>query len=472
MRNSRAESALRLLLVGVSDELQSKIAFQSLSDAKVELVPTPVFADAEAREWVASFDAFLLDASGIPSDARQEIVRRNLGFLLNRDPCLKAIVLVPQDDSASAQIAVESGAWDVVTADEGPDGIGQRLRAAARLRRLQAQTPVTAVPEDSSDQGAVAEAEPVPNQMVGTSSEMRQVFSLIRRVAATDVPVLLIGESGTGKELAALAVHERSLRAAGPFVPIHCAAIPETLLESELFGHERGAFTGATTARRGRLEAAHEGTLFLDEIGELALALQVKLLRFLEDHVVERVGGRKRIQLDVRVIAATNRDLSDAVKNGGFREDLFYRLAVFAIHMPALRERGEDPILMAKFFLDRYAEQESKAIRGFSRDAVDAVSGAHWPGNVRELINRVRRAVVVADGPLVTAEDLGFEGDALQEPVVTLRAARHRAEIECLRAALRRTGWNKSEAARALDISRTQLYELMHRHQIPDQEPQ
>jgi DNA-binding NtrC family response regulator len=299
--------------------------------------------------------------------------------------------------------------------------------------------------------------------MIGTSPEIRGVFSLIRKVAATDVPVLITGESGAGKELTALAIHQRSLRRERPFVPINCSAIPVDLLESELFGHERGAFTGATTLRRGRLEAANGGTLFLDEIGDLASTAQVKLLRFLEDHVVERVGGSRRIPLDVRVVAATHRNLLEAIETGEFREDLYYRLAVFTIQMPALRDRGEDSLLIARVLLDGYARQAGKPITGFSRAALDTMRRHAWPGNVRELINRLRRAVTVAEGANLTPSDLGFEGVEPVVPACSLREARLRAEREAMGRALEQARGNRSEAARMLGISRTQLYELMRR---------
>jgi DNA-binding NtrC family response regulator len=306
--------------------------------------------------------------------------------------------------------------------------------------------------------------------MVGTSDPIRRIFALIRQVAPSDVPVLLTGESGTGKELAALAIHERSPRARSPFVAINCAAIPEALLESELFGYERGAFTGATQARRGRFEAAQGGTIFLDEVGDLAPSLQVKLLRFLQDHVVERVGARSGLPLDVRVIAATNRDISAMVQQGQFREDLYFRLAVFTVDIPPLRERGEDVVLMARYFLQRYAKDSVRPIRGFTPEAVDAMLDHPWPGNVRELINRVRRAVVVAEGSLICPTDLGLKAISGDPALVTLREARREAEERCVRSALRRANWNKVEAARALGISRTQLYELMARHKIPHDE--
>ncbi len=453
---------LQILLIGTDERLLSPVGLDLLSGAKLEFASAAAVLDGAASDQVASADAILLDAGRLPRESSREFLEGTLPLLLERDPHSHPIVLVGGDDGV-ARAAARLGAWDVVSIESGADQIAGRLQAAARLRRLQKGA---AGRGPASSAGASLGDPEDPRQMVGASDAIRRVFALIRRVAATDVPVLLTGESGTGKELSALAIHERSGRAEAPFVPINCGAIPEQLLESELFGHERGAFTGATSTRRGRFEAADGGTLFLDEIGELAPSLQVKLLRFLEDHVVERVGGSKRMRLDVRVIAASNCDLAAAVERGEFREDLYYRLAVFTILLPPLRERGEDPVLMAKFFLDRYANQAGKPIKGFAHDAIEALRNAPWPGNVRELVNRVRRAVVLSDGPLVGLADLDFEPADAIEPLLTLREARQRAERECLRRALLRTRGNKSDAARTLGIGRTQLYELMRRHAL------
>jgi two-component system NtrC family response regulator len=425
--------------------------------------------DASTLERVPSFDAIVVDLrgdTGSIADQLRDAVRK----LLSRDPHARAIALVPEGDTELGAAAVDAGAWDVLYEGEWETRLGERLRAARRLHRLLsrgcakravATADLPPVPESDTEE---------PAQMVGTSDAIRRVFSLIRQVATADVPVLLTGESGTGKELAALAIHERSARCDQPFVAINCAAIPETLLESELFGIERGAFTGATQSRRGRFEAAQGGTIFLDEVGDLAPALQAKLLRFLQDHVVERVGGRRGLALDVRVNAATNRDLLAMVQHGEFREDLYFRLAVFTIDMPPLRGRGEDVVLMARYFLQRYARESGKPIRSFTPEAVDAVLCHPWPGNVRELINRVRRAVVVAEASLVTATDLGLKAPSGDPALMTLREARREAEERCVRSALRRANWNKVEAARAIGISRTQLYELMFRHRIPHHE--
>lgn len=303
-------------------------------------------------------------------------------------------------------------------------------------------------------------------EMIGSCSAMRRAFSALRRFATTDAPVLITGESGTGKEIAAQTIHERSSRADKPFVPINCGAIPETLLESELFGHERGAFTGAHTQKKGKFEVANGGTLFLDEVGELPLTLQVKILRFLEDLRFERVGGTRVLRVDVRVIAATNKDLTLAVANGEFREDLFYRLAVLSINLPPLRERDEDVLIMARSFLNHYSEESGREIQGFTPGAMNAIRTHSWPGNVRELINRIRRAVVMADKAWIEPGDLGLEGSFSESSTLSLPVARGRLEKELIQKAIVRTNGNIAKAARELDISRPHLYQLMKKHDV------
>jgi transcriptional regulator with GAF, ATPase, and Fis domain len=303
-------------------------------------------------------------------------------------------------------------------------------------------------------------------EMIGSCDAMKRLFSALRRFATTDAPILITGESGTGKEIAAQTIHERSSRANKPFVPINCGAIPEALLESELFGHERGAFTGAYAQKKGKFELADGGTLFLDEVGELPLPLQVKILRFLEDLRFERVGGTRLMRVDVRVIAATNKDLAQAVSNREFREDLYYRLAVLAIELPPLREREDDVLIMARSFLNRYAEESKREIRGFTPAAITAIRNHTWGGNVRELINRIRRAVVMADQAWIEPVDLGFVGTYSDMSALSLTAARGRLEKELIQKAIIRTEGNIAKAARELDISRPHLYQLMKKHEI------
>ncbi|MCR4288549.1 MAG: sigma 54-interacting transcriptional regulator, partial [Deltaproteobacteria bacterium] len=289
------------------------------------------------------------------------------------------------------------------------------------------------------------------------------------KVATTDVPVLITGESGTGKELIARAVHSMGMRQKMPLVPINCGAIPENLMESELFGHEKGAFTGAHMQRQGKFELAQGGTLFLDEIGELPLSLQVKLLRFLQDHKIERVGGRETLAVDVRIIAATNRNIKKLVEDGAFREDLYYRLAVVTIDLPALRDRGDDMVLLAKAFIERYADGK-KGIKTLSYESVDAVMSYNWPGNVRELENRIRRAMTFSEGPALTPRDLGLEEkiDAEKEPhqPLTLRMAKDELEKKLINEAVSRNSGNISKAADELGLTRPTLYTLMKKYQL------
>jgi two-component system NtrC family response regulator len=420
----------------------------------------------EISESIGGCDVVVADASSLIEARASNLLPRVVGSVARLEPSLHVLAVCARGDDAAAREAAAAGAWDVL--ELGSSAVGARLRDAAHLHRL-ASRPIAGEPGTARSPREAAGRPAELQRLLGSSDAMCELVSLIERVAESDVPVLLTGESGTGKEVTARALHALSPRHAGPFVPINCGAIPEDLLESELFGHERGAFTGAVRSRRGRFEGAHGGTLFLDEIGELRPHLQVKLLRFLEDHVIEPVGGNERRVLDVRVLAATNRDLLRAVETGAFREDLYYRLAVFKLHLPPLRERGEDVLQIASALLEQAAAETGRRVYGFTPAALDALRKAPWPGNVRELINRIRRAVVVADGPRIEPADLGLEATGGEEPGLRLREARSRAEVTAVLAALRRSGWNKSEAARRLDISRTQLYEILHRHHISNE---
>ncbi len=306
-------------------------------------------------------------------------------------------------------------------------------------------------------------------EIVGTSSAMCEVFDLVRKVAKTDLPVLITGETGTGKELTARAIHEQSLRKQGPFVPINCGAIPETLLESELFGHEQGAFTGAVRRKKGRLEGAAGGTLLLDEAGDLLSSLQVKLLRFLQEGTFERVGGEETLHVDARIIGATNVDLKAAIEKNRFREDLYYRLGVLQIHLPPLRERGEDTLLMAMRFLRYAADSNRRAIWGYTSEALQAIRAYHWPGNVRELSNRVRRAVIMAEGREITPHDLGLTREATQEggdSLDSLKVAQRRIEVEMIVKGIRMHRGNLTRVARDLDVSRTTLYRKLREYNL------
>jgi DNA-binding NtrC family response regulator len=304
--------------------------------------------------------------------------------------------------------------------------------------------------------------------MIGDSPALQRLQAAIAKMAVTDAPVLITGESGTGKELAAVSIHQRSLRAAGPFIPINCAALPKTLIASELFGHEKGAFTGADQRRIGRLQAADKGTVFLDEIGDLPLDLQAHLLRFLQESTIDRVGGVHPIKVDVRVVAATNVPLRKAVAEGRFREDLYFRLNVLTLQMPPLRERPEDLDGLVAFFVARFCRETGRAVSGPSPAAMQALRRHSWPGNVRELIATIRRAVVMADGPLIEPEDLALpapeEGGA---DATSLDGARREAEEAMIRRALASHRHNITRAAEHLGVSRVTLYRLLEKHGIP-----
>ena len=304
----------------------------------------------------------------------------------------------------------------------------------------------------------------------GKSAATQELASQIRRVAKVDAPVLLVGESGSGKELAAQLIHRLSPRAALPFVPVNCAAIPATLIQSALFGHEKGAFTGADREKHGLIEAAGGGTLFLDEIGDLPRELQINLLRFLQEGTISRVGSVRTIRVDVRVIAATNVDLDRAVANGAFREDLFYRLNVLSLRVPPLRERGEDIETLAEHFFEKFAAEKSPRLKGFSERALGAMRAHTWPGNVRELINRVRRAMVMAHGRLITPADLGLDKGAAALPFEALEEARTRAEQKAIALSLKNAGKNVSLAAKHLGVSRMTLYRLMAKHGMTERD--
>jgi two-component system NtrC family response regulator len=299
--------------------------------------------------------------------------------------------------------------------------------------------------------------------MLGTDPKVLEVFSSVRKVATTDVPVLITGESGTGKELVARAIHHMSGRKGNPFVVINCAAIPENLLESELFGHEKGAFTGAHAQRKGRFEMAQGGTLFLDEIGELPPSLQIKLLRFLQEQQIERVGGREQIVVDARIVAATNRDLKQGIGEGRFREDLYYRLSVVTVFLPALRDRGEDVLLLANAFLKRFSMEKGGKSLKFSERAVNALRKHYWPGNIRELENRVKRAIIMTESDRITPVDLELTPAGGQEGHQSLKEAREALEKNLILKALSRNRGNISKAAAELDISRPTLYDLMNK---------
>jgi two-component system NtrC family response regulator len=417
----------------------------------------------DRREALEAFKAHspvvtLLDLGLPPHPNQCDEGLAALSDLIAFDTTAKVIVISGQGEKQNALQAVGAGAYDFLCKPVEMAELRLLLRRSIHVIEL----------EKEYRELQRSQLPDVFEEMLGTSQQMQDAFTLIRKVAGTDASVLLLGESGTGKEMAAAAIHHRSMRKDGPFVAINCNAIPENLLESELFGHEKGSFTGAHIQRKGMIETASGGTLFLDEIGELPPAIQVKLLRFLQEQRLQRVGGRQEIQIDTRLVAATNADLKQMIDAGKFREDLYFRLAVVTIRLLPLRDRGEDVVLLAREFLQRYAGQSGRTKLVFAPDAVRAMTRYSWPGNVRELQNRVKRAIIMTSGARVTAKDLELEQgqDVASSSTPTLRQARENVEREMIQQALKRNSGKITSAAAELGISRPTLYELMEKLRI------
>jgi two-component system, NtrC family, response regulator len=440
-----------LLIVDDDDEIRTQMKWALNADYEIVLAedrPTGLEAFRAHKPAVALLD---LGLPPRPGDTEEGFAL--LSEILTADKLVKAIVITGQNEREHALRAISSGAYDFLCKPVNMDELKIMLHRCFYVAQLER--------ENREMQQALGET--TFEGMLGTSPKTQEMFSAIRKVAATEAPVLLLGESGTGKEKAALAIHTRSPRRGGPFIAINCGAIPDTLLESELFGHEKGAFTGAHVQRKGRIETADGGTLFLDEIGELPGQLQVKLLRFLQEQRLTRVGGREEIKTDVRVIAATNADLKGNIGDGKFREDLFYRLAVVTIHLPPLRDRADDARLLAQIFLQRFATEYAKGNLVFHPDALRALNRHTWPGNIRELENRVKRAVIMADSKRLTAADLELPQTSGAEHTTTLKEAREAVEREMIQQVLQRHSGKISSAAQELGISRPTLYELMEK---------
>jgi two-component system NtrC family response regulator len=378
-----------------------------------------------------------------------------LEALRRAHPAMPVVVASGQGQRENALRAVALGAYDFSEKPVDLDVLRTVVDRALRLAEL-----------EEENRRLAATPRPSPIKDIITADEgMLKLCRTVERLAGVAVPVLLLGESGTGKEALARALHAMGPRAGRAFVAINCAAIPENLLESELFGHERGAFTGAVRQTPGKFEVANGGTLFLDEIGEMPVPLQAKLLRVLQDQVIERVGGRAPIQVDVRVVSATNQPLDALAEKGGFRGDLLYRLNSVTVRIPPLRERGTDALLLARWFLARFGREFDRRFRGFDPAAAEAIAAHPWPGNVRELENRIRRAALMAEGAMVTAADLELDAaDVPPEEELDLRAARHRAERLAMERALARSQGNLAAAARLLGVSRPTLYGLLETH--------
>lgn len=425
-----------------------------------------VLVAADAEEGIACFykhqpKVVTLDLALRPDADGTDDGFRCLEQILDSDPATKVVVVTGHDERENALRAVRTGAYDFYRKPIDISELRVVIGRAFHIRSIE--------DENRRLQYAVEEKTTQFGCVVGQCHQMEQVFDTIRKVATSDVPVFVTGASGTGKELVARAIHAMSLRTGHPFIPINCGAIPENLLESELFGYEKGAFTGAHARVQGKVEYAHGGTLFLDEIGELPLRLQVKLLRFLQEKTIQRVGGREDIMVDTRIVSATNKDIETAIREGGFREDLYYRTAVVTIHLPPLRERGSDIDLLANLFLRRFSEGLNRKIKGFSQAAMAHLRSYAWPGNVRELENRVQRAVIMAESLILEPADLGFDEPttaALSEGMrrMTLKEARDKVERELIASVLREQEGNIVKSSELLGVSRPTLYDLMKKH--------
>lgn len=373
-----------------------------------------------------------------------------LDEILVISPNTKVIVVTGNDDRQNALVAISKGAYDFYQKPIDPDVLQLIVDRAYSLHEL----------EDENRRLADNNSTSLLDGIIGSSPQMVAACRMVEKIGPSEATSLILGESGTGKELFARALHSLSLRKDGPFVAVNCAAIPESLLESELFGYEKGAFTGAAKQMIGKIEYAEGGTFFLDEIGDMPMALQAKMLRFLQEREVERIGGRKTIPVDVRIICATHQNLGESIKEGRFREDLYYRIAEIVIDIPPLRDRECDGVLLAQSILNKYADENAKSFRGFTEDALKRIDTYEWPGNVRELENKVKRAVVLAEGSRITADDLGFISEA-EDISLDLREARERVEQQLIERSLLLNKNNISRTAKALGISRPYLYDLM-----------
>ena len=442
---SRAEKLPSLLIVEDDSGIQKQLKWALSDHYEVELASNRSDAMAIVRRVEPTVVILDLGLPPDPNGASEGLAI--LEEILSFRPMTKVIVSSGNGERRHALEAIRIGAYDFYPKPVDIDVLQLIAQRAVHVHSLEAENKRLA---EIQARGAL------PGVIAG-SQVMLEVCRVVERVAPAEVRVLLTGESGTGKEVLARALHDGSERATRKFVAINCAAVPENLLESELFGHEKGAFTGAVKTTIGKFEQAHEGTLFLDEIGDMPMSLQSKLLRFLQEKVVERVGGRASLAVDVRVIAATNRNLAEMITAGTFREDLFYRLSEIELHIPPLRDRMGDPVLLARYFFERFNSTLGRAVKGFSPDALAAMSAYQWPGNVRELENRVKRALVLAANDLITATDLGISAGHFP----ALRELRERADREAVTSALSLSANNVSAAAKLLGISRPTLYELM-----------
>ncbi len=445
-------TAAKLLIVEDDPGLRSQLRW-CFENYEVIVAEDRDSALAQARRHEP---AVLLQDLGLPPDPNGvEEGMATVSEILSLAPDTKIIVVTGNGDEQAAVRAIGLGAYDFYAKPVETETLKLIVSRAFHVARLERE-----------NRRLLETSEQALEGLITSSQNMLRACSLLERVAGTDATTLLQGETGTGKEVMAQGLHRLSPRHDERFVAINCAAIPENLLESELFGYERGAYTGAHKQTKGKLELAHGGTLFLDEIGDMPAPLQSKLLRFLQSRTLERVGGREEIPVDVRVVCATHQDLSELMASGEFREDLYYRISEVTVAIPPLRERGEDAVLLARHFLHRCAARHGRQVRDFTDEALAAIRGYRWPGNVRELENKINSAVILADGKLVGIDDLGLSGTDDAMSVLNLREARDNAERDAIDRAFVIADRNISRAAELLGVTRPTLYSLMKKHGI------
>ena len=429
----------------------------SFTDFNVVFADDRTSAIAQLRRHEPKVVTLDLGLPPDPANATEGL--KTLAEIIALAPQTKVIVITGNDDKSNALQAVELGAYDFYQKPIDSDTIKLIVDRALNLAQLEHENRI------------LAKTRPAMGRIIGNSEAIQTVMRRAEKIANTDISALLLGESGTGKEVFARSIHEHSPRKDKPFIAINCASIPESLLESELFGYEKGAFTGANKTTPGKIESAQGGTLFLDEIGDMPIGLQAKMLRFLQERVIERVGGRAEIPVDIRVICATHRNIPNMVAEETFREDLYYRIGEIAIHIPPLRERDQDIVLLARTFLNQYRDEFNAKAKSFSEEAVKAMLAHKWPGNIRELQNKLKSAVIMAEGSVVQVDDLGLmpvSGEASVTDTLNLREVRELAESKAIRRAYQVADKNMSKTAELLGVTRPTLYSLIDKYNLED----
>jgi len=445
----------RVLVVDDDLGIQKQLKW-ALSEFEVVFAADRPSAISQLRRFEPTVVTLDLGLPPDPDNASEGL--QALQEILSLSPLTKVIVVTGNNDKENALKAIGMGAYDFYHKPIDSDTMNILIQRALNLSRLEHENRLLSIGKTSM------------GRIIGNSDAIQGISRKAEKIAGTDITTLLLGESGTGKEVFARSIHEHSLRKNQPFVAINCASIPENLLESELFGYEKGAFTGANKTTIGKVETAKGGTLFLDEIGDMPLGLQAKMLRFLQERVIERVGGRSEISVDVRVICATHRDLTNMVKEETFREDLFYRVGEISILIPPLRDRDEDVILLARTFLGQYKEEYGTKVKGFSDKAIEAMLSHRWPGNIRELQNKLKSAVVLAEGALIEPDDLGLMPSDIDAEKVSLnlREVREQAESKAIRRAYHQSEQNISRTSELLGVTRPTLYALIDKYHLED----